>query len=188
VLASAKTVGADTMTMGLPSATLRAERTARGQSAVPLRVLWTRSGNLSPGLRLFAEPGAPILIFSGQTMRSETQSALETRAKLFFAQPGALSPSWVLGTLAEQNGVRKLVLEGGGTLLRLFLAHGCVDELCLTWCPRVFGGSEGITLTGLPGEFLPSSVRARLLSMEQKGSECFTRWSLKYKGNFFGKR
>ena len=184
VLASATTVSADTMTMGLPMPALRAERIARGQTDVPLRVIWTRSGNLSPRLRLFAEPGAPIVVFSGDRMPVETRAALETRATVYLTKPDGLSPKWVLQTLAEHHGIRKVVLEGGGTLLRLFLANRCVDELCLTWCPRIFGGSEGITLTGIAGEFLPSSVHARLLRMEQKGAECFTRWSLKYKSNF----
>jgi len=40
VLASATTVGADTMTMGLPVPALREARIARGQEAFPLRVLW----------------------------------------------------------------------------------------------------------------------------------------------------
>jgi riboflavin biosynthesis pyrimidine reductase len=151
---------------------------------VPLRVIWTRSGNLSPALRLFAEPGAPILVFSGDQIRAETRAALEKRATVYLAKPDELSPEWVLLTLGENHHARKVVLEGGGTLLRLFLASRCVDELCLTWCPRIFGGNKGITLTGLAGEFLPSSVHARLLRMEQKGAECFTRWSLKYKSNF----
>jgi riboflavin biosynthesis pyrimidine reductase len=188
VLASATTVSADTMTMGLPVPALRAERIARGQTDVPLRVLWTRSGHLSPGLRLFAEPGAPIVVFSEDQMPAETRAALEARATVCLAKPEGLSPEWVLQTLAKNHGIRKVVLEGGGTLLRLFLASRCVDELCLTWCPRIFGGNKGITLTGLAGEFLPSSVHARLLRMEQKGAECFTRWSLKYKRNFSGKR
>jgi riboflavin-specific deaminase-like protein len=188
VLASATTIGADTMTMGLPVPALREARIARGQEAFPLRVLWTRSGNLSTELRLFREPFAPIVVFSGEGMPLQTRTALEERATVWLAPADSLAPGWALQMLAQHHGVRKVVLEGGGTLLRLFLASQCVDELCLTWCPRIFGGSTGITLTGLPGEFLPSSVQARLLRMEQTGFECFTRWGLKYQRNFSGKR
>ena len=188
MLASATTVSADTMTMGLPVPALRAARVARGQEAFPLRVLWTRSGNLSTGLRLFGESFAPIVVFSGKGMPIQTRTALEKRATVWRAPADSLSPEWALQMLAQHHGVRKVVLEGGGTLLRLFLASRCVDEFCLTWCPRVFGGSTGITLTGLPGDFLPSSVQARLLRMEQTGLECFTRWGLKYQRIFSGKR
>jgi 5-amino-6-(5-phosphoribosylamino)uracil reductase len=188
VLASATTVSADTMTMGLPLPALREARVARGQEPYPLRVLWTRSGHLSTGLRLFSAASAPIVVMSEEGMPLQTRHALASLASVRLAPPGGLSPEWALQMLARHHGVRKVVLEGGGTLLRLFLASRCVDELCLTWCPRVFGGSTGITLTGLPGDFLPSSVQARLLRMEQTGSECFTRWGLKYQRIFSGKR
>ncbi len=188
VLASATTVSADTMTMGLPVPALREARVSRGQEAFPLRVLWTRSGNLSTELRLFGAQSAPIVVFSEEGMPAHTLRALEKHATVQLAPLGGLSPEWALQILAKHHGVRKVVLEGGGTLLRLFLANRCVDELCLTWCPRVFGGIEGITLTGSPAEFLSRSVRARLLRMEQGGLECFTRWGLKYQRNFSGKR
>ncbi len=188
VLASATTVRADTMTMGLPVPALREARVSRGQESFPLRVLWTRSGNLSPELRLFSTPSAPIVVLSEKGMPAQTLRALEKCASVWLAPLGGLSPEWALQILSQHHGVRKIVLEGGGTLLRLFLETRCVDELCLTWCPRVFGGSEGITLTGPPTECLPDSVQTRLLRMERRGSECFTRWSLKYQRYFSGKR
>ena len=68
VLVSAKTVAADNMTMGLPDPALRAARTARGQSAYPLRVLLTNSGRINPGLRIFETDFSPIVIFSTTRM------------------------------------------------------------------------------------------------------------------------
>lgn len=183
VLASATTVAADTMTMGLPVPSLRSSRISRGQRALPLRVIWTRSRGVSPGLRLFQQPGAPVLVFAGSGLSREKRAALECLATVWQAPVPDPLPGWVLETLACEHGVRTLVLEGGGTLLRMFLAGRCVDELCLTWCPRIFGGSTGISLTGRPAEWLPRSVEARLVLMEPRGNECFTRWSLKYKGN-----
>ncbi len=180
VMAGATTVGADTMTMGLPVEALREARISRGQAAFPLRVLWTRSGNLSDNLRLFQQPGAPIVIFTGSKMLPKNRTALEKHATVWQASSDSPSPKWALATLAQYHGVGSVVLEGGGTLFRLFLASQCVDELCLTWCPRIFGGRTGVTLTGLPGDSLPQSVRARLVRMEQLGEECFTRWDLKY--------
>jgi 5-amino-6-(5-phosphoribosylamino)uracil reductase len=188
VLASATTVAADTMTMGLPVPALRDSRVSRGQEALPLRVIWTRSQGVSPALRLFEQPGAPVVVFAGSGLPAENRAALERRATVWQASVAEPSPGWVLETLARRHGVRTLVLEGGGTLLRLFLADRCVDELCLTWCPRIFGATTGITLTGRLGEWLPRSVEARLLTMEPRGNECFTRWKLKYKGNRLRKR
>ncbi len=183
VLASATTVAADTMTMGLPVPSLRSSRLSRGQEALPLRAIWTRSRGLSPSLRLFQQSGAPVVVFAGSGLPRENRTALERLATVWQAPTPDPLPGWALETLASQHGVRTLVLEGGGTLLRMFLAGQCVDELCLTWCPRIFGGSTGVTLTGRPGEWLPRSVEARLVMMEPRENECFTRWNLKYKAN-----
>ncbi len=181
VLASAATVKADTMTMGLPVASLREARVSLGKTAFPLRAIWTRSGSLSPTLRLFEQSFSPVVVFSGNRMPDPTRTALAKLATVRLAPDDNLSPEWVLRMLREHHGVRTLVLEGGGTLLRLFLESNCVDELCMTWCPRIFGGSQGITLTGVPADFLPHSVHASLLHLEQIEGECFTRWSLKYR-------
>jgi 5-amino-6-(5-phosphoribosylamino)uracil reductase len=183
VLASATTVAADTMTMGLPVPSLRSARVSRGQLPLPLRVIWTRSRGISDGLRLFKEPGAPVVVFAGNRLPPENHSALERHATVRLAPSPEPSPGWVLEALAREHGVQTVVLEGGGTLFKLFLAAQCVDELCLTWCPRIFGGSTGITLTGRPGAWLPQSIQARLTRMEPLANECFTRWSLKYKCN-----
>jgi riboflavin biosynthesis pyrimidine reductase len=186
-MASDTTVRADTMTMGLPVESLREDRVSRGQEAFPLRVIWTRSGKIPADLKFFQKPGAPIVIFAGSAMPPKIRTELERYATVWQASSGAPSPEWALATLAQEHGVKRVVLEGGGTLFRLFLASHCIDELCLTWSPRIFGGQTGITLTGVPGEYLPNSVNALLLRMEQNGTECFTRWRLRYTRNFSGK-
>ncbi len=180
VLASTATVRADTMSMGLPVEALQKARLARGQNALPLRVLWSRSGKLSATLRPFQTDGAPVVVLTEAELPSETRRQIEKKGTVWTAPRGGLRPEWALGMLAQHHGVRKVVLEGGGTLFRLFLSERSVDEICITWCPRIFGGGAGVTLTGLAGMYLSRSVSCRLDKFEQRGSECFTRWILKF--------
>jgi len=51
------------------------------------------------------------------------------------------------GALVER-GFRNLLSEGGPHLLRDLLDAGAVDELCLTWVPRVIGGVHPRILEG----------------------------------------
>ncbi len=180
MLASAATVLADTMSMGLPVAGLQEARVARGQNALPLRVLWSQSGKLPTTLRPFETDGAPVVVLTGAELPSETRRQIEKRGTVWTAPQGGMCPKWALGMLAQYHGVRKVVLEGGGTLFRLFLSEQSVDEICITWCPRIFGGDAGVTLTGLPGMYLSRSVRVRLDQFQRRGNECFTRWTLKF--------
>lgn len=184
VLASFATVQADTMTMGLPDAALRASRVAGGQAPYPLRVIWSGSGRINPRLRLFSERFSPVVVYAPEQTSEEVRQALSGAAELRLCAPGAMRATRILHLLAEEFGVGSVVLEGGGALLRRFLEEGCVDELCLTWCPYIFGGQAGISLTGTSLTWLPQSVCASLVQMEQVGNECFTRWRLKYGRKF----
>jgi len=47
-----------------------------------------------------------------------------------------------------ERGFRHLLSEGGPSLLRDLLDAGAVDELCLTWVPRVIGGVHPRILDG----------------------------------------
>ena len=176
VMASAATVAADTMTMGLPDAGMRARRVAGGLAEFPLRVLVTQSGGIRTDLRLFSEGSAPVVVFSTQRMPDPVREALRGRVVLELAEGETLDLGWVLGRLWSEFGVRKLVFEGGGTLLKSLLRGGYVQEMCLTLCPTVFGGESGVSLTGAASEWLPHSVRAHCTQMEVVGGECFTRW------------
>ena len=176
VLVSAKTLAADNMSMGLPDATLRAVRTARGQRAYPLRVLLTNSGRIDPTLRLFTKTFSPIVIFSTTRMPARTRAALAARADIWLHESPSVNLPAMLATLRADYGVKRLVCEGGAQIFRALLTAGLVDELHTTLCPRIFGGERAPTLTGLPGAFLPASIPLTLKKMEVIGGECFLRY------------
>lgn len=178
VLASAKTIATDQMTMGLPDPELRAARVRRRQSAYPLRVLITNSGRINPKLRLFEETFSPIVIFSTTRMPSRTQSALADKADLWLHETDSVNLAAMMSTLRSEYGVKRLVCEGGAQIFRALLTAKLIDEIHLTLSPRIFGGRGAPTLTGVAGDFLPHSVEARLRSMEVINDECFLRFRL----------
>ncbi len=173
VLVSARTAAADQMTIGLPDAALRAARVARGQSAYPLRVLLSNTGRIDPALRVFDKTFSPILIFSTTRMPQRIRAQLAPLAELHLYDRAQVNLAHMLATLRRDYRVRRAHCEGGGTLLRGFLAESLVDDLHLTLCPRIFGSPTAPTLTGPPGEFLPKSIAWKLMKMETIGDECF---------------
>ena len=62
--------------------------------------------------------------------------------------------------------------------MRALLEENLVDELNVTFCPRIFGGADAPTLTGGPGAFLPIAVECKLEAMETFEGECFARYRL----------
>ena len=178
VLVGARTLAADAMTLGISAGDLRAARKKRGRPGLPVRVVVSNTGRLNPALRIFREPGAPIVIFSTVRMPPRARRALAQKAEIFLHDSPAVDLGKALATLRRVHGVRRLVCEGGGTLFRSMAASGLVDELHLTFCPHIFGGRGAPTLTGLVSRFFPKSIRLRLAEMLVAGDECFTRWKV----------
>ena len=169
VLVGARTLASDTMTLGIPG--IRVEKP-------PLRVIVSNSGRISPQLRVFQKPGAPIVIFTTRKMPAKTRDALAQIADIFIHPATAVDLTLALAILRADYSVKRLVCEGGGTLLRSFATADLLDEIHLTLCPLIFGGSGAPTLTGVPGKFLPKSIQLKLVEMKRVGEECFTRWSV----------
>jgi riboflavin-specific deaminase-like protein len=178
VLASVKTVASDNMTMGLPDAALRDARMARRQSAYPLRVLLTNSGRIDPGLRIFEKDFSPIVIFSTTHMPEGRRAALAPHADLWLHEATAVNLSAMMATLRTDYGVKRLVCEGGAQVFRSLLKAGLIDEIHLTFCPRIFGGAGAPTLTGIAGDYLRRSVELKLREMKIEESECFLRYQV----------
>ncbi len=176
VLASAKTIAADQMTMGLPDPALRAARVKRGQSAYPLRVLLTNSGRIDPTLRIFETEFSPIVIFSTTRMPARTRVALADKAELWLHESAAVNLAAMMATLRTDYGVKRLVCEGGAQVFRALLTAGLIDELHITFAPRIFGGVKAPTLTSLAGDFLPASAALRLRGVKVVEGECFLRY------------
>jgi len=166
VLAGARTLAADTMTLGIPGF----------RTKPPLRVIVSNSGRIDPTHRIFRSAGARIVIFTTDKMPATTRRRLSHVADIFPLSRSKVDLVHALELLHFSYGVKRLVCEGGGTLLRSFAAADLLDELHLTLCPFVFGGRGAPTLIGLPGKFLPKSVQLRLVEMRRAGDECFTRW------------
>ncbi len=176
VMAARGTVEADTMSMTIPDAALVAERVARGQGPQPVRVVVSGSGQLSPQLKVFQQPGGPVVLLTTQAISELARQELAPWAFVHAISPSPLNLGIALALLRAEYQVATLVCEGGPTLMHALFAGDWVDEIYLTLTPWLFGGRETPTLTGSPADFFSEARRFTLLSVEQIGEECFTRY------------
>jgi len=179
ILAGARTVAADNMAMGLPANDLVCERVRRGKTKYPLRVVVSNSGKLDSKLKVFQQTAGQTIVFSTQKMSRRVQEAIVPSAELYLFESTTVNLAIALSILRDDFGIQRMVCEGGGTLLKSLLIENLVDELNITLCPRIFGGKKSPTLTGIIGDFLPASVRLKLMDMQPVGTECFTRWKIR---------
>jgi riboflavin-specific deaminase-like protein len=173
VMAGRGTVATDSMSLGLSRHDLRRKREARGLPPVPLRVIISNAGKLDPGWKVFKYSGSPPVVFSTRRMPVRIRAGIAQKAELFLFQGGAVDLRKSLEILRAEFGVKRVICEGGGTLLRSLASLDLVDGICLTIAPVVFGGHQAPTLTGLPGTFLDPSREFEIVRHSVVGGECF---------------
>ena len=178
VLIGHSTLERDNVRLGIPREELRRERTARGQSEYPLRVIVSNAGRFTRALNIFQTDFAPIVIFSTTRMPRAIQERLREKATLHLSDSPQVDLCWMLRQLRSDYGVKYLACEGGPALFRSLLLLGLVDQLNLTIAPFLFGGRTAPTLTGVNFDFLPRSIRCSLREMKVVADECFVSYAV----------
>lgn len=155
ILVGAGTIRADNPRLLVNSPTRRAARVAAGQPEYPLKVTVSGSGDLDPDAN-FWHTGGEKLVFTTD------KGAERARSLGLAADVVPLGPDldWrrLLGHLHEVRGVRRLMVEGGGTIHTQLLQQGLADELQLVLAPLFVGDPDAPRLFG-PGTYQPGRLR-----------------------------
>jgi riboflavin biosynthesis pyrimidine reductase/pyrimidine deaminase RibD-like protein len=163
ILVGAGTIRRDNPRLRVRDPARRAARVARGLPEQPLRVTLSASGNLDRAAEFFAHP-SPHLLYRDQSLAA------------------------VLDDLAER-GIKRLLVEGGATVLGQFLAQDLANELHLAVAPFFVADSRAPRLnlpdkTG-PGRMtlvdvhrLEDVVVSRYLLGEGGTDQRFLRWAI----------
>lgn len=141
IAVGAGTVRADDPRLLVRSAERRAAREAAGLPASPLRVVFSPSGDLDPGARLFDGEGGPVVVYTSDRGR-EACPLGPGAAEVVSLGDGPVDPRPALDDLARR-GVGRLLVEGGGTVHTLFLSEDLVDEVHVAVAPFLLGSAGG---------------------------------------------
>lgn len=106
----------------------------------PVKVTMTTSGYLDPASRFFTLGNAAKLVYAPSDAASGLRDRLADLATVIDCGPGVDLP-WVLEDLAAR-GIRRLMVEGGGTVLTQFITAGLAHELHLVIAPLFVGDSR----------------------------------------------
>ena len=117
-----------------------------GTGRNPTRIVLDGLAEMPPTARVL-NAEAPTIVAVTEDAPADRLSALKRRGvHLVEAGRGkyvSLPP--LMGILYEQFGMRRLLVEGGGTVHRSMIAAALYDEIHLMVCPFVLGGSTSIT-------------------------------------------
>jgi 5-amino-6-(5-phosphoribosylamino)uracil reductase len=147
------------------TASQRQRRQRRGQSEVPPIALVTRSGVIEHDLQVLTLSEVPPLVLTCTANVGNARARLGSAAQVIEcsgADPNRVDLAVVLARLAER-GLRRVLNEGGPTLLGAFVEADLLDEMCLTSAPMVVGGGA-VRITAGAANVLVRMRRAHVIT------------------------
>jgi riboflavin biosynthesis pyrimidine reductase len=146
-------------------------RAAAGQREAAVVGVVSASGDLDPASPLWA-PGAASLVLTCEAAPLARLRALAGDERVVVAGEESVDPVRAVAALAER-GLRRVLVEGGPTLLGAVAAAGVLDELCLTWSPLVVAGEGPRIAHGAP-----AGLRLRAAHLLEAGGMLLGRWTV----------
>ncbi len=175
VMAGARTVDLNWVTMGPGGLKYRRLRVKRGLAEYNLRVIVSRSGSVNPKAEIFKHRFGPIIVLttdSAPPARREQLTKLASMVKVI----GDREIDFIeaLRWLRQEWKIKRLLCEGGGEVNDALFRAGLVDELHLTVCPKIFGGQAAPTIADGRGlGSLAACSALRVASAKRHGNEMF---------------
>ena len=161
------------------------------QGKQPIQIVCSRSAQLNPDYRFFQQPVPRWLLtteIGAMAWRSQPQLA-DKFDRILTAEVQDLqktptsdrcpSLDWhqAIAQLSSL-GLEKIIVAGGGELVAALFAADLIDQLWLTVCPLILGGTTAPSPVGGSGFLTAIAPRLALLSAEAIGSEVFLHYQV----------
>ena len=156
------------------SPALRAQRLERGLDENPMKVgIVTRIEDPQKGATIQSDgkflnfgPARVVVFTTEQTDPAQFARLREHGAELYVMGEHRVELGEALQYL-RKLGVKRLMVEGGGTLNAELFQLKLVDEIHLYIAPLIFGGATASTLADGPGLTREEAIRLQLRNLEQ---------------------
>lgn len=145
---------------------LRAERVARGLTPNPIKVgIVTNADDLLDGDFVNFGSARVVIFTSEQTSKAQVEFLRSRNVEVYVHHTPRIDLVKALHTLSEL-GVKRLMVEGGGTLNFELLRLGLVDELTMYVAPMIFGGESAPTAAAGAGLARGAAIPLKLVKSE----------------------
>ncbi|NHI04218.1 Diaminohydroxyphosphoribosylaminopyrimidine deaminase [Candidatus Nitrosotalea sp. TS] len=166
-------VGRNTVSVDNPSLTVRH---AKGRN--PLRIILDPKATISPSSKIVkTSKKIHTMAIVSETAPSRRVSILAKKGlEVIKCGKIRIDLKKLLSILAKR-GIRKILVEGGGTTNWYFLKEKLVDEIIVTITPYVVGGKESVSLVEGHG-FDKISYPLKLKQVKRMGSEIILHYTI----------
>ena len=169
--ADAVLVGGKTLLGELPKLTVKSEalreaRVKRGVTSNPIKVGVVTSADIPLDSDFIkAGPARAVIFTTSRTSISQLETLRANGVEVFVDDAPRVNLGKMMETLGEL-GVKRLMVEGGGTINFELLRLGLVDELMIYIAPMIFGGENAPTLASGFGLVRNEAIAMKLKNVE----------------------
>jgi len=176
IMVGAATVRNDNPRLLVRSVDRRRRRTASGRCPHPMKVTVTERADLDAHAAFFATGPSEKVVYCATPKVEDARSRFGHAGQVVDAGH-PVDMRWVVDDLGAR-GVRRLMVEGGGTLHTQFLTADLADELQLVVAPLFVGDSQAPRFVGDGAFPWSAGRRARLVETRQLGDVVLLRYAL----------
>ena len=112
----------------------------------------------------------PTIVCTTENVSEEKVQAFQSRnVNVIKAGTGKRVDIAIMLSLLRENGIKSILLEGGGTLNWSFVKNDLIDEIRLTIAPWIVGGKDATSLVGGEGfEKMVQGTRYELMEVNHR--------------------
>ena len=172
VMLGAGTLRVDGIALKIINPELLEQRKQQGKSQQPVQIVCSGSGLIDPQLDFFHQPVSRWLITT-KIGAQQWQGRSEFEQILVVETPiGEID--WITAfQQLTKLGISHISIVGGGQLVSSLLLFDLIDEIWLTICPLIFGGSTAPTPVTGKGFLFSEAPRLELLDVQRIDGEVF---------------
>lgn len=177
IMVGSNTVAIDDPKLAVKSSELRRQRTAKGLPENPAKIMVGSIKNIRSDGEFLNYGNAEKIIFTTEKEDKAKIAALRKKAIVYVLGKEKTNICEMIDILAGL-GIKRIMVEGGGTLNYEMLEAGLVDEIYVAIGPMLFGGKDAPTLadgTGLPYD---KAIKLETIGMEKLGDVYVLRYKV----------
>lgn len=169
VMVGGHTLLGDDPRLTVKSDFLRAERLSQGLEENPIKVGVITNAALRADSRFLSVGRARKIIFTTtQTDAAQIHWLRQQGVQVFVTDGNRVDLGSALHQL-KQLGVKRLLVEGGGTLNEELLKNNLIDEINVYIAPLIFGGAGAPTFVSGTGFVRENAIQLKLTAVDQNG-------------------
>ena len=178
VMVGIGTVLADDPSLTVKSEENRTSRLNRGVDEHPVRIVVDSTARIPPDAAVLHKGAGKRIVAVSRQADPEKIAALQSFATVIIAGEDEVDLAILMDKLGEM-GIRRVMVEGGGTLIASLITAGLVNEIYTFIGNMIIGGKDSPTFVDGKGFILESGFcRLNLLEMHRIENGVLLHWNV----------